>query len=138
WTGGIHSGGDLFIQRNPEYKFKGRTLGHEITHLVIYRFFGNGVPLWLNEGFAEYASILGYASFNRARNMNAKPMSQRVGPEDYMPLENLVNALTYPEDIKQVTTFYAESEKLVHFLCGVSAQNFVVFLDAMSQGNKLE
>jgi len=138
WTGGIHSGGDLFIQRNPQFKFKGRTLGHEITHLVIFRFFGNGVPLWLNEGFAEYASILGYASFNRARGMNAKPMSQSVTPDNYIPLDTLVNFLTYPEDIKQVYTFYAESERLVSFLSAAGAQNFVVFLDAMSQGNKLE
>jgi hypothetical protein len=44
WTGGIHSGGDLFFMRDPSFKFKGRTLGHEITHLVIYRFFGRSRP----------------------------------------------------------------------------------------------
>jgi hypothetical protein len=138
WTGGIHSGDDLFIQRNPEYKFKGRTLGHEVTHLVIHRFFGNGVPLWLNEGCAEYASILGYASFNRARGMNSKPMSQIVVPEDYIPLEKLANTLSYPDDFKQVTAFYTESERLVHFLNSLGSQNFVQFLDAMSKGNKFE
>ncbi|MDP9292416.1 MAG: hypothetical protein M3O82_08650, partial [Verrucomicrobiota bacterium] len=48
WTGGIHQGGELFLPRDPQFKWKGNTLGHEIAHLVIYRFFGNGVPLWLN------------------------------------------------------------------------------------------
>ena len=67
WTGGIHSQGSLFIQRNPELKFKGSTLGHEVTHLVIERFFGSGVPLWLNEGYAEYSASRCYAAFNRAR-----------------------------------------------------------------------
>src|SRR6202012_2812457 len=56
WTGGIHSQGSLFIQRNPDLKFKGNTLGHEVTHLVVERFFGSGVPLWLNEGYAEYSA----------------------------------------------------------------------------------
>src|SRR6266571_3112291 len=34
WTGGIHSAGSLFIQRNPAYKFQNNLLGHEIVHLV--------------------------------------------------------------------------------------------------------
>ena len=138
WTGGIHSGGDLFIVRNPEYKFKGRTLGHEITHLVIYRFFGNGVPLWLNEGFAEYASIQGYSSFERARGIDSKPISHVVAPADFIPVETLGNMVAYPEDVKQVSVFYTESERLVRFLNGESQEKFVDFLDAMSQGNKFE
>ena len=138
WTGGIHAGGDLFIQRNPSAKFKGRALGHEVTHLVIYRFFGSGVPLWLNEGTAEYASIKGYASFNRARGYNAKPASGVVAPQDYMPLEKLTTLPGYPQDVREVGVFYTESEKLVRFLCGVSATAFPVFLDAMSKGNKFE
>jgi hypothetical protein len=31
WTGGIHSQGSLFIQRNPAYKFSSNLLGHEIA-----------------------------------------------------------------------------------------------------------
>ena len=49
WTGGMHAAGSLFIQRDPQVKWKGSTLGHEVTHLVVERFFGTGVPLWLNE-----------------------------------------------------------------------------------------
>jgi len=138
WTGGIHSGGDLFIQRDPEYKFKGRTLGHEITHLVVYRFFGAGVPIWLNEGYAEYASIRGYASFLRARNYIAKPVSNAVAPGDFIPLKTLTDLLTYPADPRQVATFYAESEKLVRFLAATDKQQFLAFLDAMAKGNRFE
>ena len=75
WTGGIHSGGSLFLKRDPQMKFKGNTLGHEITHLVLDRFFGSGIPLWLNEGYAEYASTICYAAFNRARGYSARPLS---------------------------------------------------------------
>ena len=138
WTGGIHSGGDLFIPRDPSYKFKGRTLGHEITHLVIYRFFGNGVPIWLNEGYAEYASIQAYATYLRARGYDSKPTSQLVAPDLYIPLDKLADMNAYPEDVIQVKVFYTESERLVRFLCAQDETKFPVFLEAMSQGNKFE
>lgn len=138
WTGGIHSGGDLFIQRDPEQKFKGRSLGHETAHLVVHRFLGAGVPLWLNEGYAEYSSIRGYASFMRARGYSAKPASQAIAPADFMPLKALTESLAYPTDVKQVTTFYIESEKLVRFLSSVNQSQFLAFFDAMSKGAKFE
>lgn len=138
WTGGIHLGGDLFLVREPEYKFKGRVLGHEITHLVVHRFFGSGVPLWLNEGYAEYASIRGYASYQRARGYGAKPSSQSIAPGEFLALGTLTNSLTYPSDEKVVGTFYKESEKLVRFLSAESKQHFLVLLDAMSKGNKFD
>jgi hypothetical protein len=55
WTGGIHSQGSLFIQRNPA-KFSSNLLGHEIVHLVMHRFYSSGIPCWLDEGFAQYIS----------------------------------------------------------------------------------
>src|SRR5260370_24647634 len=41
WSGGIHSAGSLFIQRNPAYKFSNNLLGHEIVHLVLHRFYAD-------------------------------------------------------------------------------------------------
>jgi len=136
WTGGIHSQGDLFIQRNPRYKFKGRTLGHEVTHLVIYRFFGPGVPLWLNEGYAEYASIGAYANFQRARGFAARPQSAALA--QFIPVEKLAAMAVYPEQPDDIRTFYAESEKLVRFLSAENAPGFLLFMEGMSHGNRLE
>lgn len=138
WTGGIHAGGDLFIQRYPEFKFKGRTLGHEVAHLVIHRFFGAGVPLWLNEGYAEYASSRGYASFMRARGYRAKPQSDAIAPADFIPLKRLTDALAYPSDPREIVTFYVESDKLVRFLSATNKQQFLAFFDAMSKGSRFE
>lgn len=138
WSGGIHQAGELFVQRNPQLKWKGNALGHEIAHLVIYRFFGNGVPLWLNEGYAEYSSMRGYAAYYRARGFTAKPRSSSIAPEQIVPLQTLTTALTYPTDGKAVEIFYDESEKLVHFLNKDDKQKFVGFMDAMSKGNTFE
>jgi hypothetical protein len=138
WTGGIHSGGSLFIKRDPQQKFKGNTLGHEITHLVLERFFGSGVPLWLNEGYAEYASTICYAAFNRARGYAAKPTSRGVPASLYLPISQLTSMVTYPADTEQVPIFYNESERLVRFLNKTDKKGFFAFLEAMSRGNRVE
>jgi hypothetical protein len=138
WTGGIHSGGSLFIQRNPQYKFKDHTLGHEITHLVVDRFFGSGVPLWLNEGYAEYASLRCYAAFNRARGYLARPKSRSVPEEMYIPVSKLTGMMSYPQDTAQVGVFYNESERLVRFLSAADKQGFNAFFEAISKGNRIE
>jgi hypothetical protein len=138
WTGGIHCGGDLFIQRNPELKFKGNTLGHEVTHLVVHRFFGSGVPLWLDEGYAENASIRAYASYYRARGYNARPHSNAIAPGDFVPLSRLTSMLAYPAKEKQVGIFYDESEKLVRFFSTESKTAFNALLDGLSKGNRME
>ncbi len=138
WTGGLHCQGELFIVRNPETKWKGSTLGHEVAHLVVHRFFGNGVPLWLNEGYAEYASSRNYAAFYRARGYASKPRSRPLPPGQFIALTQLTSLTTYPQDVLQVTAFYAESEKLARYLSGVDKRGFGVFFDALSKGNRFD
>ena len=138
WTGGIHSEGNLFIVRNPAYKFEGRSLGHETAHLVLYRFFGAAIPLWLNEGYAENSSIRFYAGLERRRGYNARPRSAVLTASNYIPIANLTSAVTYPDDVTQVSIFYQESEKLVGFLRTQSEPGFVTFLDAISHGSRFE
>src|SRR5579864_775222 len=72
WSGGIHSSGSLFVQRNPAYKFSNNLLGHEIVHLVLHRFYTDGIPCWLDEGFAQFISKDAHASYERARGYLAK------------------------------------------------------------------
>jgi hypothetical protein len=138
WTGGIHAQGELFIQRNPQKKFKGDALAHEITHLVVHRFFGSGIPRWLDEGLAEYTATRWYASFWRARGYLAHPRSHTVGPESYIRLNDLTSMVSYPAQEAQVIAFYFESERLVRFLEAADKQGFLKFLDAMCSGNRFD
>ena len=138
WTGGIHSGGALFVRRNPGWKSENATLPHEITHLVIYRFFGPGIPLWLNEGFAEYAASRCRASFYRARGYNARPRANSVKEGQYFPLPELTSAMSYPTEDTRVAAFYEESQKLVRFLCAADRNGFLSFLDSMGKGALFE
>ncbi len=138
WTGGLHSRGELFIQRDPTYKFKGNTLGHETAHLVVDRFYGSNVPLWLNEGYAEYISRVAYASYYRARGYVAKPRTDALTTASFVPLERLTQAVTYPSDVNEVLAFYTESEKLVRFLNAADKSKFLVLLDTLAHGGLFE
>ena len=136
WTGGIQSAGSLFILRNPAYKFAGNVLGHEIAHLVLHRFYADGIPCWLNEGFAQYVSKGAHASYQRARGYIAKPHSQAIASEELIPLTKLM-AMTHPPS-DNVETFYDESERLVRFLAFTDKRNFLALLDALGRHQPFE
>lgn len=131
WTGGIQSQGSLFIVRDPSFKFSDNSLGHEIAHLIIHRYYPDGIPTWLNEGFAQFVSKGAQASFLRARNYNAKPLSQPIAAVNFIPLATLTT-MSYPPST-QVETFYDESERLVRFLATADKTAFLSFLDAVGR-----
>ena len=136
WTGGIHSAGSLFIQRNPAYKFSNNSLGHEIVHLVLHRFYTDSIPSWLDEGLAQFISKDAYASYQRARGYISKPHSESIAPQDLIPIATLV-ALTQPPPDK-VHTFYDESERLVRFLAATDKPAFLKLLDALARHHPFE
>jgi len=136
WTGGIHSQGSLFILRNPEQKFSGNLLGHEIVHLVLHRFYADGIPCWLNEGIAQYISKSAHASYQRARGCISKPHSEAIATEEMIPLATLVRLTRPPSD--RVETFYDESERLVRFLVATDKPSFLALLDALGRHQPFE
>ncbi|MDQ3200336.1 MAG: hypothetical protein M3Q46_14325 [Verrucomicrobiota bacterium] len=132
WTGGLHSQGDLFVHRDPAYRFSSGLLGHEIAHLVLHRYYPDSIPRWLDEGFAEYVSKKAHASFKRARGYISRAHSQVIAPEKFIPLGELVT-MDYPEDEEKVSTFYDEAQRLVRFLAATDQRSFLGFLDALSR-----
>lgn len=136
WTGGIQSQGSLFIERSPGFTSGGNLLGHEIAHLILHRFYPDGIPCWLNEGFAQYVSKGARASYLRARNYNARPQSRVVGEDKLIPLAELM-AMTFPPN-DRVETFYDESERLVRFLALSDKAAFLTFLDALGRHQPFE
>jgi hypothetical protein len=131
WTGGIHSQGSLFIVRNPAFKFSNNTLGHEIAHLILHRFYSDAIPCWLDEGFAQYVSKGAHASYQRARGYISKPHSQAIATQDLIPLTALV-AMTQPPS-ERVEIFYNESERFVRFLASTDKARFLTLLDALAR-----
>lgn len=137
WTGGIHSRGSLFIVRDPSHKFANNSLGHEIAHLILFRLYRRPLPRWVDEGFAEYVSRLTRASYQRARNYNARPSSQSIAADRLIPLPQLVALADYPPG-EQIDVFYHESERLVRFLVAASPSGFRALLDAVANGEPFD
>lgn len=90
------------------------TFPHELTHLIFKDVAGkNTVPLWLNEGLANYEANLTSIS----NEMLTKNMKQGT----HILLGDLLRMANYPEGKDSRELFYAQSEKLVEFLitqCG--------------------
>ena len=136
WSGGIHSAGSLFVQRNPAYKFSNNLLGHEIVHLVLHRFYTDGIPCWLDEGFAQFISKDAHASYERARGYVSKPHSDAIAPQDLIPL-GVLTITTHPPS-ENVRIFYDESERLVRFLAETNKVSFLNLLDALARHQPFE
>jgi hypothetical protein len=137
WTGGIHSCGSLFIERDPSYKFANNSLGHEIAHLILFRVYQRPLPHWLDEGFAEYVSRVARASYQRARNYNSRPHSQSLPANQLIPIARLTTLADYPAS-DQIDVFYHESERLVRFLTVANPVAFRALLDAVARGESFD
>lgn len=137
-SGGLHSAGALFLKRRGAAVLNDETLAHEVAHLVVGRFFGSGVPLWLGEGFAENSAIRCRSAFLRARGYDAKPRFRAVSAATYIPLAELTSIGSYPADTVKMLAFYDESEKLTRFLMSADKKSFTSLLDGLSKGNRFE
>ena len=140
WTGGWCTGRELFFHSRPNFKFQGTTLPHEMTHLVLYRFVGGDIPLWLNEGLAEFEGIRLYRTYLKLRGYGLNNVRDHVNRDQYIPLHDLSGAVDYPRTTDDVVTFYTESERLISFLYyqngGIGP--LVRFLKLQSQGSQFD
>lgn len=87
-------------------------LAHEMTHLVLNRFLKKSIPLWLNEGLAEY---YGEFAYRAVRGMGQSKSSAFPPTKNLFPLETLFALTSYPPDTV-VLLFYKTSKYLVGFL----------------------
>ena len=114
WASSFVRGNAMYLQETgtaPSEKMD--TLAHEMTHLVFNRFLPVHLPLWLNEGLAEYYGEFAYRA--------AKGMGQSQGNafrplRSWTPLAELLNASAYPVEPGEVNQFYATSKYLTGFL----------------------
>lgn len=130
------SGWELFIRRDPYWLAPMKTLAHEITHVILFRFLDGPIPLFLNEGFAEF---VGYRAL--AMQMGVSEFDIRVvkllPPDQYLPLKELIKMTSYPKD--KIEIFYRESELLVrHLILDHDGRRFYDLLRKASRGQDFE
>jgi hypothetical protein len=114
WAASFVRGNVMYLQETGSgVADKMETLAHEMTHLVFNRFLPVRLPLWLNEGLAEYDGEFAYRA--------AKGMGQSKGQafrplKTWTPLAELLAATAYPAEPAAVARFYATSKYLVGYL----------------------
>jgi len=124
------SGWELFIYRDPFWLAPQKTLAHELTHVIAFRFLGGPIPLFLNEGLAEFIGWRAAAQKTDGNQYALRAM-QWIPEEKYVPVARLAEARDYPEDVE---TFYRESELFVRFLADQDPALFHRFLKDLSNG----
>lgn len=90
------------------------TFPHELTHLIFKEVAGkNTIPLWLNEGLANYEASV--------TSISNELLTKSIKQGTHILLGDLLRMAAYPEGKNARELFYAQSEKLVEFLitqCG--------------------
>jgi len=118
---------------------------HEYVHLVMNNTM-RGVPLWFNEGLAEYYATFQVTAGGREASLGLL-QSQHVLllREQWLALPVLVGVghdSPYYNERDKMSVFYAESWALVHYLVlgheGKYAKNVRTFVEALADGKPLD
>ncbi|MFH0954319.1 MAG: hypothetical protein V1873_08315 [Verrucomicrobiota bacterium] len=135
WTFSRVEGTVMFLQQAENTALSGNVLAHEMTHLVITRFFTRRVPLWLDEGLAEYYGEFAYAEFKGIKKSKRALFSRLADP---YPLDSLFHATTYPAGSKEVQSFYETAKYMVGFLLlDHPSSQLLPFMDAVIGGQEI-
>lgn len=119
----------LFLQQADDTQSSGAILAHEMTHIIVNRFFPGECPLWLNEGLATYYEEFGYAAF---KGVKKSRRAQFTKLKQIYPLKNLLALTDYPSKDWQIASFYETSKYLVAFLLlDKPAAGFAPFMEDM-------
>ncbi|MBI5397045.1 MAG: hypothetical protein HZA91_17240 [Verrucomicrobia bacterium] len=133
WASGLASRTELFLFSPKAGRVSVGSLGHEIAHCIFYRFVPKPVPLWLNEGFAEYESSHAYAQIQGVEDRRFPG----GGPGARFPLPELLRATKYPKE--RVGEFYWASERLVRFLLTkLDRRKFLPLVQMIADGTRSE
>ncbi|MEK7467540.1 MAG: hypothetical protein AAB074_09025 [Planctomycetota bacterium] len=119
---------------NPDLA-KPKLLPHELTHLVLMEHFGETpLPLWLNEGLAQYMEV------DRREEANTQLREFFVDRKgSAIPLRTFATLPGYPENRGAIALFYAQSASFTSWLIDILGQEkFHVFLQDLKKGTEVE
>lgn len=134
WAAAYVHGMVMYLQDTGSSKSNANILAHEMSHLVLNRFFVHRPPIWLNEGLAEWYGNVGHSAF-KGKKVDVEKGLGRIR-EPYGVAE-LTSMRDYPQGDEQVSRFYNTSQQLVGMLMLSKDQpTFVAFLKAITVEGK--
>lgn len=113
WSASFVRGPEMYLQQTGGGADAADTLGHEMTHLVVNRFFAGHPPLAVNEGIAEWYGEFAYAAFKGVKKSKKQEFRRLDKP---LPLGELLGAQGYPANREAIESFYLTSKYFIGFL----------------------
>jgi hypothetical protein len=136
WVASWVKGTEMFLQQTGGGSDAADTLGHEMTHLIINRFFDGDPPLAINEGTAEWYGEFAYAAFKGVKKSRKQEFKRFDGA---IPLPALLAAQSYPDDEMMVRRFYLTAKYFVGFLMITKPQEtFAPFFADLTAGTPVQ
>ncbi len=80
------NGWELYIYPSPYWLSPMKAVAHELTHVVVFRFLEGPIPLFLNEGFAEYTSVRALAVRFRGNEYSVRKI-KRIPKDDFIDID---------------------------------------------------
>jgi tetratricopeptide (TPR) repeat protein len=124
-----------------------RVIFHEFEHVLVNNAMGDTVPLWFNEGLAEYYSTFDIKDDNRRVILGDLIANHVLFLRDtkFLPLRTLFavdHKSPYYNEGNKMNIFYAESWMLMHYLLQGDSQKhrpqLAKFVDQLRAGAKIE
>jgi len=126
WAGAYVRGRVMFVYEMENREVNAHMVAHEMSHLILNRFFVHRPPLWLNEGLAEWYGHFGWQAFKGQRVNVRRSLGEMENPA---PVSQLMGRRSYPTGNREIGKFYASSHQLVGMLKLRKDENaFVEFL----------
>ena len=132
WAFSLVQGPAMYLQQAGDIQSSAEVLGHEMTHLVVNRFFTERLPLWLNEGIAQWYGEFAYAEFKGVKKSKKAQFKDLQRP---YALADLLSAEGYPASVHAVRSFYDTGRYLVaFFMLEKPPEKFLPFITDLSGG----
>jgi len=113
WVASWVRGPEMYLQQTGGGSDAADTLGHEMTHLIINRFFDGDPPLAINEGVAEWYEEFAYSAFKGVKKSKKQEFARL---NDALPLGDVLSATKYPDNDAAVHRFYATAKYFIGYL----------------------
>ncbi|MFH1258889.1 MAG: tetratricopeptide repeat protein [Elusimicrobiota bacterium] len=111
-----------------------KLLYHEYTHALIYEIAKNNIPVWLNEGLAQFAEP-------QKNNIIAeeKALREKLRKEKLFSLADLDKVFLEKKDADQIRIAYLEAKSFVYRFANVyGSYSFYGLLDNLGKGKNIE
>ncbi|MBL7071044.1 MAG: hypothetical protein ISS26_02585 [Candidatus Omnitrophica bacterium] len=130
-AGAFTNGWELYIYPSPYWLAPMKTIAHEISHVIVFRFLEGPIPLFLNEGLAQYASARALAVRFKGNEYKVRKIN-RIARDEFIDLDEMIYMKKLPEN---VIAFYDESELLIrHLVLAYGREKFYELALEVSKG----